>query len=146
MTMRRLAVCAAAVSVLTAGCSGNSPDPVSAGAGRTLQADVLTLTRLVATGHWSPADRALSQVRTDLLTAAAAGEVTPEREQLIRADLAAISADLAAHRTRLTPTSTSPSKSPSPTHSAKPSPKPQPAPTKHGHGHHHDHGKGHGHD
>jgi hypothetical protein len=107
-----VAGCCAAV--LIAGCSsGQSPSAVSAAGGATLQADVLALTRAAAAHDWSAADGALSELRSDLAQALAAGSVDAARGKQIQATIAAITADLAAQRgtaTSSTPPSSSASK------------------------------------
>jgi hypothetical protein len=130
-------VALAAGCVLAAGGCGSGSSSTSTGAGNTLRADVLALTQAAAARQWSTADQALAQLRSDLIAAVAAGGVSAERAQAIRADVAAVTADLAARRAAAAPsTSSSPSTQP------KPPPKPTKPPKDE---HVHDHGPGHGH-
>jgi len=130
---------AVAGCLLIAGCGGGSP-AISAGAGNTLRADVLALTQAAAAHQWSTADGALAQLRSDLTAAVSVDGVSAERAQAIRADIATIAADLAAHRAAVTP-STPTSSSPKPA----PKPPPEPPTPHHGHGHGGDNGQGNGH-
>lgn len=144
MTRLRNGLAAAALCLLAAGCDNSlGPSTITAGAASTLHADVLALTQAVANHQWNAADHALAQLRTDLTAAAAGGGMSAARAQAIRADVATITADLAARRDAITPspmpsTSTT-SKAPKPTKA--PPPQPQPKPPKHGHG---DNGQGKG--
>lgn len=134
MSRLRYAAGGVATCLLVASC-GTSPT-ISSGAGNTLRADVYTLTQAVAARQWSAADAALAQLRGDLTAAAAANDVSAQRAQSIRADIASVAADLAARRTALTPTTPTSSSSPS-----KPTPPPKPPKHRdHGRGHRHGHG------
>ena len=128
----------AAICLLLASC-GTSP-AISSGAGNTLRADVYTLTQAVAARQWSAADAALAQLRGDLTAAEAANGVSAQRAQSIRADIASVAADLAAHRTAVTPTTPTSSSSSSSSKPAPPKPPKSPKPPPK----HHDHGHGHG--
>jgi hypothetical protein len=142
MNRRHLATGIAAIGVLTAACGSDAPT-ISSGAGNTLRADVLALTQAAAAHQWSTADQALAQLRGDLTAAVAADGLSVDRAQAIRADVATIAADLAAHRTAQTPQTSSASstrpKAPKPPKQPK-----QPKPKPPGHGGHGDHGPGHG--
>lgn len=137
MSWLRYATGAAASCLLLASC-GTGSSSISSGAGNTLRADVLALTRAVAGHQWSAADQALAQLRTDLNAAAAANAVSAERAQAIHLDVQHVAADLAARREAATPTTSSSSS----TH-PKPAP-PPPPPPHHGHGDKPGHGHGHG--
>jgi hypothetical protein len=127
------------VAVLIAGCSsGGSHSGLSVAGGASLQSDVVALTRAAAAHNWPAADSALSELRSDLAAALAAGSVDAERGQQIQATITAITADLAAQRgtpTSSTAARTSPSKAPSTTRARTstapkpPAPKPPPGGT-----------------
>jgi hypothetical protein len=130
---RPLVAAAAACCLLGTGCSGSAPQAVSADAAGTLRADTLALTRLAAADQWPAARRALADLRRDLAAAFAAGDVSVERAQAIRADAATIAADLATHSASPTP---SPAASTPTSHTPPPPKPPKPnRPPKHGHGH-----------
>ena len=130
-----------AIGILATAC--NSSPPISSGAGNTLRADVLALTQAAADRKWSAADQALAQLRGDLTAAIAAGALSTDRAAAIRADVAAVAADLAAHRTANTPTTASSSTTaPKPTEQPKPPEPPKPPKDHHGHGNGHGHGHG----
>ena len=132
MIARRGLLAAAATMLVAAGCSAGT---VTLDAGRqgVLQADVRELTQAAATSDWPTAHAALEQLRSDLASAIAAGQITDARAAAMRTHLAAVAADITARIS--TP---APSPSPSPTRpTSKPAPKPKPAPPpKHGHKHH----------
>ena len=141
MSRRRASMVAVVACVVVAGCGTSSPS-ISAGAGNTLRADVLALTQAAAAGQWSAADQALAQLRGDLTAAVAAGALSDARAQAIRADVAAVAADLAAHRAANTQqTSSASTTKPKPQPTTKP-PKPPKSHDDHGHGPGHGHGEG----
>jgi hypothetical protein len=146
----RGAALAAAVAVFAAGCGTTSPTTISSGAADTLRTDVRALSMALADQRWTAADIALAQLRTDLAAATSGGGVSPERAQAIRADVAAVAGDLAAHRRAarplppLTSNSSRPTPKPAPNPGPRSQPKPKPKPPKppHDHGHGHGHGDG----
>jgi hypothetical protein len=134
MTVRRLGMALCAVVALTAGCSSAKTDSgLSAKAGATLQADVLSLTRAAAAGNRTLASAALSRLRSDLAAALATGDVSAARARTIQARLTAITADLAPRTP--TPTRSAPASTPHSTHAAPPSTTKPAAPTSHTKGH-----------
>lgn len=141
MSRLRVAVCGAALCALAAGCTSSPTFTMTSGAGSTLRTDVLALTQAIAAHDWATADTALAQLRADLATSTAAGGVSVARAEALRADVARIAADLAAHRAAVAPPSSSTSSQPKPKPEPKPKPKPEPKPSK-DHGHGHGHGEG----
>ena len=120
---------------------------MSSGAGSTIRADVLALTTAVAHNQWSAADSALAQLRSDVTTAVATGQMSELQARVIRADAAMIAADLAAHRVSGIPTAPVTSSTPKPKPEPKPEPEPKPTkpkPPKDDHGHGHGNGGEHG--
>jgi outer membrane murein-binding lipoprotein Lpp len=142
----RLRVATAAVVVgftLVTGCSSSPEITMSSGAGDTVRADVLALTSAVARNQWTAADTALAQLRSDITAAVAAGEMSELQARIVRADVALVEADLAAHRlshSPLPPLTSSSSSTPKPEPKPKPEPEPKPKPPKDDHGHGHGHG------
>lgn len=92
----RLAVAVAAcamTALLLAGCAGKPPalEPTTA---EQLQADVLGVTEAAAAGDLVQARSELSHAEANLRTAAASGQVAPERSAEIQAAINLVSADL----------------------------------------------------
>jgi len=139
--LRIATVALAAGCALLGGCSSSSDFSMSDGAAATVRADVLALTTAIAHNQWTAADTALAQLRSDITAAVAAGDMSDLQARVVRADVALIEADLAAHRlshSPLPPLTSSSSSEPKPT--PKPVKPPKPPKDDHGHGH------GHGHD
>jgi hypothetical protein len=84
------------------GCAGGSSDLATSTANR-LQSGVLQVTTQSASGDFAGAQSSLSALQADLLTAAAAGQVTAERSARIQSAINLVSADLAAALAANTP-------------------------------------------
>jgi hypothetical protein len=106
--LRAGVVAALCAGALVTGCSSTGSNVgLSATAAATLHSDVLALTRAAAAHNWAAADGALSQLRSDLSEAIAAGTVTAERAAELQTTIRSVAADLAA-RTGATATSSTP--------------------------------------
>jgi uncharacterized low-complexity protein len=84
------------------GCAGDRADLASSTANR-LQSEVLEVSTKAASGDFPGAQSSLSALQADLLTAAAAGQVTAERSAKIQSAINLVSADLAAAIAASTP-------------------------------------------
>jgi outer membrane murein-binding lipoprotein Lpp len=133
VTRRLVATGALAGVVLLAGCSsGGSVEDVSSASVGTLRADVFTLSQAAAAHDWTAARRALRALHSDLALAVQAGGVSATQAEQIRADAAAVAADITA---RVAPAT----RTPTPTKTSSSAPPPTP-----GKKHHHkkEHGDG----
>jgi hypothetical protein len=84
------------------GCAGGPADLASSTANR-LQSEVLEVTTKAASGDFPGAQSSLSALQADLLTAAAAGQVSAERSAKIQSAINLVGADLAAAIAASTP-------------------------------------------
>jgi len=132
MRRRLLAAVLAAGVVGAAGCSSDtSIRPLSDGAARQLQADVLAVTQSATVHNWTAARTELLKLNTDLAAARTAGTVSAARASAIEAAVAAVSSDLVAASTT---TSTTQQTTPAKTTAAPTTATPKPQPTKRKHG------------
>lgn len=116
-----------AVGVLSA-CSG-APVSVQAATASSLQASVLDISTAAASGDFDTALGLLTAVEADLRTAAAAGQVSPERSAQIQSAISAVNSDLLAAIADAEPEPTAtrtPSPTPTPDRSETPTPTPTP--------------------
>jgi colicin import membrane protein len=121
---RRFSPTGAAIAVILAagavtGCS-SAPAPLAQSAAKRLQVGVHDVTVAASEGHLASAQSALDALQADLLTAAAAGQVTGPRSAKIQSAINLVTADLASAVVAAEPTAT-----PTPT-AARVTPAPKP--------------------